>query len=58
MLEIEQLAADAAWFKKRCENPSKHPGTYLRVQDKNDYIEHLLAIVITSYSIHYTKLYD
>ena len=45
LLEIEQLAADSAWFKQRCDTPSQHPGTYIEVKDKNKYIGHLFKMV-------------
>ncbi len=45
LLEIEELAVDSAWFNKRCENPSKKPGTRVQVQDKDRYIAHLFDMV-------------
>ena len=32
--------------------------TYLRIDEDNDYVFKSMPCVITSYSIHYTKLYD
>lgn len=43
--EIEQMAADSTWFEQRCHTTSEPIGTYVQVENKNDYIHHLLNMV-------------
>ncbi|MDD2465723.1 MAG: phosphomannomutase [Desulfobulbus sp.] len=45
LLEIEQLAADDAWFAQRIKMRADKPGSHVRVGNKNDYIAHLLGMV-------------
>nr|WP_321465580.1 phosphomannomutase [uncultured Desulfobulbus sp.] len=45
LLEIEQFAADPAWFAQRNSTACNHPGTHTIVTNKDAYIAHLLAMV-------------
>ncbi|MGD9946852.1 MAG: phosphomannomutase [Desulfobulbus sp.] len=45
LVEIERLAADSSWFEQRSKMGTAQPGAYARINNKNDYIAHLLGMV-------------